>query len=399
MELNGQKSSGDHFDTNGAFRRLSSDASNRKYRRRSPVGRKGSPVRSRTSSLSPTRKNSEKNGDIDRRRTDDERDSGTRDKRHSNNQSSRSSHRRTAYDDDYARHGTSHNDENRDSTKSSHSFRNSRDKHYLDHSSRNVDHRSRDYPHHVDKHYRDKYDGNRDMGRETSYHENVKQRSKDSVSDRVGSSMAHSAKEGDMYNEYRESKSEKTDHRRDEKFSSSKDEVFVAKRSKFDIIDVETKSGIDVAKPAICADEKHYSSPKQGEVSSDQGVKDSDIDAAKVAAMKAAELVNKNLIGTGCLTADQKKKLLWGNKKSSYKSEESAHCWDTSTFGDLERQEKFNKLMGVKGNTSVEHKPPGGVVPEAAVEKQREQQLQIDLERQYTAGLRRRDGRTVGLGL
>ncbi|CAH9062399.1 unnamed protein product, partial [Cuscuta europaea] len=178
------------------------------------------------------------------------------------------------------------------------------------------------------------------MGRETSYHENVKQRSKDSVSDRVGSSMAHSAKEGDMYNEYRESKSEKTDHRRDEKFSSSKDEVFVAKRSKFDIIDVETKSGID--------DEKHYSSPKQGEVSSDQGVKDSDIDAAKVAAMKAAELVNKNLIGTGCLTADQKKKLLWGNKKSSYKSEESAHCWDTSTFGDLERQEKFNKLMSLR---------------------------------------------------
>lgn len=32
------------------------------------------------------------------------------------------------------------------------------------------------------------------------------------------------------------------------------------------------------------------------------------------------------------------------------------------------------------------------------VEKQREQ-LQVDLEKQYTAGLRRRDGRTVGLGL
>lgn len=32
------------------------------------------------------------------------------------------------------------------------------------------------------------------------------------------------------------------------------------------------------------------------------------------------------------------------------------------------------------------------------VEKQREQ-LQMELEKQYTAGLRRRDGRTVGLGL
>lgn len=30
-------------------------------------------------------------------------------------------------------------------------------------------------------------------------------------------------------------------------------------------------------------------------------------------------------------------------------------------------------------------------------EKQKE--LQLDLEKQYTAGLRRRDGRTVGLGL
>lgn len=30
-------------------------------------------------------------------------------------------------------------------------------------------------------------------------------------------------------------------------------------------------------------------------------------------------------------------------------------------------------------------------------EKQKE--LQMDLEKQYTAGLRRRDGRTVGLGL
>lgn len=41
----------------------------------------------------------------------------------------------------------------------------------------------------------------------------------------------------------------------------------------------------------------------------------------------------------------------------------------------------------------VEHKPDN-----EDVEKQREQ-LQMDLEKQYTAGLRRRDGRTVGLGL
>lgn len=35
--------------------------------------------------------------------------------------------------------------------------------------------------------------------------------------------------------------------------------------------------------------------------------------------------------------------------------------------------------------------------PEVIAEKQKE--LQMDLEKQYTAGLRRRDGRTVGLGL
>lgn len=40
----------------------------------------------------------------------------------------------------------------------------------------------------------------------------------------------------------------------------------------------------------------------------------------------------------------------------------------------------------------MEHKPDN-----QDAEKQRE--LQMDLEKQYTAGLRRRDGRTVGLGL
>ncbi|GAB2221660.1 hypothetical protein Droror1_Dr00012845 [Drosera rotundifolia] len=116
-----------------------------------------------------------------------------------------------------------------------------------------------------------------------------------------------------------------------------------------------------------------------------------DVDAARVAAMKAAELVNKNLIGTGIMTAEQKKRLLWGNKKANT-PEESSHRWDAALFSDRERQEKFNKLMGVKGEVKVENQPGG-----QDTEKQRE--LQLDLERQYTAGLRRRDGRTVGLGL
>ncbi|KAK7344960.1 hypothetical protein VNO77_15262 [Canavalia gladiata] len=124
---------------------------------------------------------------------------------------------------------------------------------------------------------------------------------------------------------------------------------------------------------------------------------DNDLDAAKNAAMRAAELVNRNLVGAGCLTTDQKKKLLWGGKKST-PTEESGHRWDTAMFSDRERQEKFNKLMGMKGDAKADqnsNNQSGNDILRA--EKQKE--LQLDLEKQYTAGLRRRDGRTVGLGL
>ncbi|XP_022641375.1 DEAD-box ATP-dependent RNA helicase 42 isoform X1 [Vigna radiata var. radiata] len=124
---------------------------------------------------------------------------------------------------------------------------------------------------------------------------------------------------------------------------------------------------------------------------------DNDLDAAKIAAMRAAELVNRNLVGAGCLTTDQKKKLLWGSKKST-PTEESGHRWDTAMFSDRERQEKFNKLMGMKGEAKVEQNTNNQSSNDILrAEKQKE--LQIDLEKQYTAGLRRRDGRTVGLGL
>ncbi|KAI4368952.1 hypothetical protein MLD38_017451 [Melastoma candidum] len=125
------------------------------------------------------------------------------------------------------------------------------------------------------------------------------------------------------------------------------------------------------------------------------------LNAAKLAAMKAAERVNKNLAGgfgpMGYMSTEQKKKLLWGNRKSTA-TEESGSQWDVSLIADRERQEKFHKLMGVKGEIKAESKPhdqDGSSLLRA--EKQKE--LQLDLEKQYTAGLRRRDGRTVGLGL
>ncbi|KAF5750295.1 hypothetical protein HS088_TW03G00629 [Tripterygium wilfordii] len=131
----------------------------------------------------------------------------------------------------------------------------------------------------------------------------------------------------------------------------------------------------------------------QGQAQANVAEAAADLDAAKFAAMKAAELVNRNLVGSGVLSTDQKKKLLWGSKKNT-NAEESAHRWDAPLFGDRERQEKFNKLMGVKCDFKPENQEGGGLLQ---AEKQKE--LQLDLEKQYTAGLRRRDGRTVGLGL
>lgn len=161
----------------------------------------------------------------------------------------------------------------------------------------------------------------------------------------------------------------------------------------------------DVMKLGCAAEENQSSTSKQeqdGKMSLGQGQSGdsnfaADFSAAKVAAMKAAELVNKNLVGVGYMTTDQKKKLLWGSKKSTA-VEESGHQWDTALFTDRERQEKFNKLMGVKGELKMEPRQTNQDGSELLrAEKQKE--LQMDLEKQYTAGLRRRDGRTVGLGL
>lgn len=158
--------------------------------------------------------------------------------------------------------------------------------------------------------------------------------------------------------------------------------------------------GADYAKDA--ADKMCSSSSQIQETSgnvthaNDFGVA-SDLNAAKVAAIKAAELVNKNLVGVGYMSTDQKKKLLWGNKRNTA-AEESGHRWDTTLFGDRDRQEKFNKLMGVKGELKVENKP-NNQDGDGLLQAEKQRELQVDLEKQYTAGLRRRDGRTVGLGL
>ncbi|KAG5570834.1 hypothetical protein H5410_060600, partial [Solanum commersonii] len=496
MGVDGKNTSQENIDSKGAFRKLSNDAVNRKYRRRTPVGGSsssdGSPARKRSSSPIPSRKDDWRHKDdyIDRGSSRNRQDRSGECQRQSDRQSSRSSsnyHKQN----DYPRHGRHTDDDDRGYSKlSSHSHRDSRVDNYGNNSRRDNDHRSRHSPHDTDKHYRDRYG---DLGHRSKNQERESSsfKDKDLSIDRVGSGRRYNnssiddnrSGESDRYKGYRDSRDEKG-HRRsnrspayeesrsnrnesnsrkdpqvdameldgekytkeerknyedrekifeDRNVSSSKGRVSPSKKSKFSGMDESSAQGKDAnaADGQLCSNSKQGQDPNN-ELSLEQGVKDSDIDAAKIAAMKAAELgwsvqgswrertlifkvsvqvaggygwtvpadycgycrltINRNLIGTGIMTNDQKKKLLWGNKKTTTNIEESTHRWDTSLFGDRDRQEKFNKLMGVKGDVPTENKP---VIHDA----ERQKELQMDLEKQYTAGLRRRDGRTVGLGL
>ncbi|KAG6544830.1 hypothetical protein Mapa_013519 [Marchantia paleacea] len=169
-------------------------------------------------------------------------------------------------------------------------------------------------------------------------------------------------------------------------------------------------SAVDSEKSAsVTLDSKVSKGSKWGPEPTDSNLQGSvseevanDLTAAKLAALKAAELVNKNLGVPGFMSADQKKKLLWGSKKSAAEQEPAvaagSNRWDTVHFSDPDRQEKFHKLMGVKADSSADGKRECDTdVGQFTEERQRE--LQQDLEKQFAAGLRRRDGRTVGLGL
>ncbi|KAH0972901.1 hypothetical protein GBA52_025057 [Prunus armeniaca] len=508
----------DGGDAKTAFRKPATDAANRKYRRRSPVGgsspsdvsrrtvvsidfflssfhfyQNECPMHEHNCSPKNSREDPGKVSEYQTRRRDDgrelERDSNRRyygrssdSYRHSDRKSSKSSHGYYKHDD-CIKHDKHADEEDKNYQKlSSRSGRESRGSAHYDHI------RSRDYSRNLDKYSRDKYDGsgyrNKDKDRESSFPENQKYKDKDSSSQRVGSGRRHGHFEemererdrhvldrdvqdekkdyrrnsGDYISErifsYEESRGQRSDsisrrdegkHRMKEGYKSElkeldDDNVSKEQRKKYD--DKETswgnritretsersadkdyiksenqestakrpklfslEKGIDgrkdVSKFTTTADGRESSSSKQ--VQEDEMTTEktqandaeaaNDINAAKVAALKAAELVNRNLIGVGpvgCMTADQKKKLLWGNKKSTT-AEEVGHRWDTTLFSDRERQEKFNKLMGVKGEVKVEQKPEN--------EDQKQKELQMDLEKQYTAGLRRRDGRTVGLDL
>ncbi|XP_016651977.1 PREDICTED: protein starmaker isoform X1 [Prunus mume] len=444
----------DGGDAKTAFRKPATDAANRKYRRRSPVGGSSPsdecPMHEHNCSPKNSREHPGKVSEYQTRRRDDgrelERDSNRRyygrssdSYRHSDRQSSRCSHGYYKHDD-CIKHDKHADEEDKNYQKlSSRSGRESRGSAYYDHI------KSREYSRNLDKYSRDKYDGsgyrNKDKDRESSFPENQKYKVKDSSSQRVGSGRRHGHFEemererdrhaldrdvqdekkdyrrnsGDYISEqifsYEESKGQRSDsisrrdegkHRMKEGYKSElkeldDDNVSKEQRKKYD--DKETswgnritretsewsadkhyiksenqestakrpklfssEKGIDgrkdVSKFTTTADGRESSSSKQ--VQEDEMTTEktqandaeaaNDINAAKVAALKAAELVNRNLIGVGpvgCMTADQKKKLLWGNKKSTT-AEEVGHRWDTTLFSDRERQEKFNKLMSLR---------------------------------------------------
>ncbi|KAH6817658.1 hypothetical protein C2S51_001261 [Perilla frutescens var. frutescens] len=442
MDSNARESS----DTKAEFRKPTNDAANRKYRRRSPVGGSssasdGSPHSGRSLSPVPLRKGTTRVADDKRKRDDDRNQSGRigESYKYSDRQSSRSHHRY----DDRNRRDRHVDDYDKGYSKSSYLSRDPRDNNNLDYSRSDKEHRSRDYVNDVDTYSRGKSDGSGNRSRDKdSYdrtgsgrrHAAIEERDKDmdrnredkvdrygktdnrkssvdlrsdrspayeesrglrndsfarrdSSGPRVKEATWKDAKELNSASELNSERYANDEKRRDDDRGTFKERSNREPKEHSD--DMSTK-GQDSKKPKTLSLDSTV--PGTDGTSEPAYVTDSDIDAARIAAMKAAELVNKNLVGTGYMSTDQKKKLLWGNKKS-IATEESTHRWDTPMFGDRDRQEKFNKLMGVKGDAKVEVKPDN---PD--VEKQREQ-LQMDLEKQYTAGLRRRDGRTVGLGL
>ncbi|ERN00787.1 arginine/serine-rich coiled-coil protein 2 isoform X2 [Amborella trichopoda] len=255
----------------------------------------------------------------------------------------------------------------------------------------------------------------RSSNRESERHieDKVQRRRGDDESDRYKNKDSYNRESDDHSRGYSRSSSDYRDRSfrngrsEDKNVHAVDDEASVGKKCK--LFDADKSSGDATdrhlpSKSSTCvADDKSSLSLKQlqepvpketlepVQSSANEAKIAQDLNAAKVAAMKAAGIVNRNLVGGSYLSTDEKKKLLWGNKKTSA-AEESGTRWDTAMFSDRERQEKFNKLMGVKGDV----KPPA---EGTRGDEERQREVQLDLEKQYTAGLRRRDGRTVGLGL
>ncbi|XP_021297471.1 arginine/serine-rich coiled-coil protein 2 isoform X1 [Herrania umbratica] len=454
MDSNLQTSPPDSSDAKAAFRKFSNDASNRQYRRRSPISRSSSsegnsPLRDRSVSPILSRDDLEKGADtrpgrdgreLDRDSSRNKYSRNSDSYRYSDRQSSRSSHGYSRHDN-YVRHDKFADEGCKYDRLSSRSGRESRFSTHSDHPRQESDiSRSKDYSRNADKYSRDRYDGSghrsRDKEKESQSLEHQKYKDKDSAFDRAGSGRRQGSSfseemdrdrrrrgrdsrgekgdyhrsSGDRKGDYTESYEESRGHRNDlssgrerdndkyhlkEGYKSGLKEIDGQKRAKERMKHDEWETNMEKDRYGGVLKEQYeeksmfegknqespakklklFSPSKGNEYDKDADERRSsleqaeetggrvtmeqahgndvditnDINAAKVAAMKAAELVNRNLIGAGHsnMTTEQKKKLLWGSKKST-PAEESGHRWDTALFGDRERQEKFNKLMSLR---------------------------------------------------
>ncbi|XP_013663395.2 arginine/serine-rich coiled-coil protein 2 isoform X1 [Brassica napus] len=308
-----------------AFKKPSSDGSGRKYRRRALAddgssSSDGSPERDQIPKLSRADV-----GKVSHARREDRGESDDRSRRYGRGGIDRHSrdddHHYRSKRDEYNRH------HERDGARSS---RDSRSDHRR---SDNEHNRSRNDS---DRHSRRKHADSRAEDKEKDY---VKRGSRQSRDEKAHEDLDNKEKDVHAKSPRDRPDGASTENR---DAHSKKLKGFVSEKFTHGNTNAEEKH-TSRFKPALGSGNQDLSLQSHSKGAEPSG----DVDAAKVAAMQAAELVNKNLVGTGYLTTDQKKKLLWGKKKSTA-TEEPAHRWDSALVGDRERQEKFNKLMSLR---------------------------------------------------
>lgn len=113
--------------------------------------------------------------------------------------------------------------------------------------------------------------------------------------------------------------------------------------------------------------------------------------------------------------SQQKAKLLWGAKRDAAAAGVvpalGNNRWDTAEFTDNQQKSKFQRLMGAghaAGPVPQQQSGCGAAAKDAeadpaasmrVMDNQTQQKILTDVEKQFVAGMRRADGRTVGLGL
>jgi hypothetical protein len=123
---------------------------------------------------------------------------------------------------------------------------------------------------------------------------------------------------------------------------------------------------------------------------------------------------------TSALDRQQKAKMLWGAKKDAAAAgivpATGNNRWEAAEFADTQQKMRFQRLMGAHpGQQQQQHQQSGpqqkqqqqgaegyvddGVGAPRVMGRQQQARVLADVEQQFLQGLRRADGRTVGLGL